>query len=102
MNKKYGKKLLVLATVASIGTSFTALDSASAAQVNNTNYKSQIEAQKNIGIVDWKEPFQDATNFIGTFIINHSGEFLRSEFDPAPFLSKNFQLNRMVHLNLMN
>ncbi|WP_158530426.1 hypothetical protein [Paenibacillus larvae] len=47
MNKKFGKKKLVLATVASIGTSFTALDkaSASAAQINDTKYTSQIEAQ---------------------------------------------------------
>jgi len=65
MNKKFGKKLLVLATVASVGTSFTALDkaSASAAQVKDT--KQQIEAQTDASIVDWEKPIQEALERLG-------------------------------------
>ncbi|MDT2238967.1 hypothetical protein P7H15_23330 [Paenibacillus larvae] len=56
MNKKIGKKMFILATVASIGTSFTvtSLDKASAAPVNDTEYMSQINTQTNATIIDWK------------------------------------------------
>lgn len=89
--KTFKKKLLVLATAASIGTSFTAIspDLVSAAPVQDSKSLVQKEMKSNAAIVDWKVPIQEATEIYGKNLNvpgNYKstlsmGEFLGDYFD---------------------